>query len=306
MKVIYRIRNVVNQKFYVGSTTNPKVRFRTHRKKLRSNTHHCKHLQAAWNKYGGECFKFEVVEVLIGDSDLQAAEDVWLTEHVGEKNCYNAGVRSGAPWRGVYGAQHPSFGKPVSAEQKADISRTLKEFYAAAPENHPRWGKSHTEESKAKIRAARKGKMSGVEHYRYGTTLSKEVREKIGAAQRGKPKAPRVITPEGRAKIKAAAAAGHYASFTGKKHTEEAKRLMSKRVICITDNLEFDSVSAALAHYGLKMPTLRRALKTEHPIQKGRLAGYIFRYGGLSMEQIKHKLNKAGKPLLDTVIVTGV
>jgi len=198
--VIYKIRNLVNEKFYVGSTVNMKVRFREHRKQLRGNRHHSKHLQAAWNKYGEEKFIFEVVEQVPPEKSLQAAEDVWLLEHVEKEHCYNTGRYSDAPFRGVYGAAHPSFGKPVSAEQKADISRTLKEFYALAPENHPRYGKVHSEESKAKMSATRKGKMVGEAHYRYGQTLSAEVREKIGATQRGVKKGPRVYTPEGLAR----------------------------------------------------------------------------------------------------------
>ena len=61
-QVIYKIINRVNDKFYVGSTVNKKVRFREHRKQLRGNRHHCKHLQAAWNKYGEVKFDFVVVE----------------------------------------------------------------------------------------------------------------------------------------------------------------------------------------------------------------------------------------------------
>ena len=76
MGVIYKIRNVVNGKFYVGSTINQKDRFRNHRRLLRKNRHHCAHLQAAWNKYGEDCFKFEVIEHDIPVGALQAAEDV--------------------------------------------------------------------------------------------------------------------------------------------------------------------------------------------------------------------------------------
>lgn len=195
--VIYKIINTTNGKFYVGSTMDTRERFRTHRKKLRSNTHHCKHLQASWNKYGENAFIFLVAEEVSSTEALQAAEDVWLAEHVGKPYCYNSGMHSGAPWRGVTGAAHPSFGKPVSAEQKADISRTLKEFYALAPENHPRYGKTHSEESKAKMSVSRKGKMAGEDHYRYGQTLSAEVRGKIGNTQRGVKKGHRVYTPEG-------------------------------------------------------------------------------------------------------------
>ena len=182
--VIYKIRNLVNDKFYVGSTMDTRERFRTHRKKLRNNKHHNAYLQASWNKYGEEKFVFEVVEEVSSMEALQTAEDVWLVAHVGKPYCYNLGTRSGAPWRGITGAAHPSFGKPVSAEQKADISRTLKEFYAAAPENHPRFGTTHSED------------VWLVAHV--GNRL--RLLRKIGDTQRGVKKGTRIYTPEGLAR----------------------------------------------------------------------------------------------------------
>ena len=199
-QVIYKIINVVNDKFYVGSTTNQKVRFRQHRKLLRGNRHHCKHLQAAWNLYGESKFVFVVVEEVPATKALWAAEDVWLRAHVGTAGCYNSGAAAVAPWRGVYGAAHPNFGKAVTAEQKEAISATLKAFYAEDYNNPPRVGKKHTPEALAKI-AANRTAPSGESHYRHGQTLSAEVREKISAAQRGVKKAPRVYSPEGMAKV---------------------------------------------------------------------------------------------------------
>ena len=203
IQVIYKIRNVINGKFYVGSTNNVHERFRTHRKKLRSGKHHCAHLQAAWTKYGEDVFKFEVIETVPEGQSLQAAEDVWLAEHVGKEHCYNHGMRSNAPWRGIPKDQHPSFGRPKTTTEREAISATLKEYYSADPTNHPRTGTKHSEETKQKISQNRMGKMAGEEHYRYGKTVSEEVRKKIGDAQRGVKKAPRVYTPEGLEKARA-------------------------------------------------------------------------------------------------------
>jgi group I intron endonuclease len=277
MKVIYRIRNVVNHKFYVGSTTNPRERFRTHRNKLRAGKHHCQHLQAAWNKYGEDCFKFEVLELLSETCDLQAAEDQWLAEHFGKEHCYNTGIRSGAPWRGVPKERHPSFGRPKTEAERTSISATLKGFYAQDIANHPRFGKTHSEETKAKIRAA---KLANPVQPWLDKSRDEVTRKKIGDAQRGKEKAPRVISAEGRAKIRAAAAAGRYSSFKGRKHKEESKAKMRKTVFAKPDGIMFPSLTSVLAYYGMKMPTLRRALKTGLPISKGPLAGYQFSYGG--------------------------
>lgn len=193
-QVIYKIINLVNDKFYVGSTTNQKVRFRQHRKLLRGNRHHCKHLQAAWNKYGEAKFSFAVIEKVPDTTPLWEAEDAWLSQHVGTEQCYNSGRAAVAPWRGVFGEAHPNFGKLMRQEQKETISQTLKTFYAEDYANHPRVGTTHTAETKAKISAK---KLENPTTFWAGKERSEETREKIGAAQRGVKKAPRTYSPEG-------------------------------------------------------------------------------------------------------------
>ena len=115
-----------------------------------------------------------------------------------------------------------------------------------------------------------------------------DTKAKISAAQLGKPKpAGRKVSEEGRQKIRANIEAGRsHKHWTGRTHTEESKAKMSKRIIELTSNTEFASLSDALAHYGLKMPTLRRALLSERPIVKGPHAGLWFKYLGMTMEQM--------------------
>ena len=196
--VIYKIINAVNNKFYVGSTVNSVERFRVHRKRLRANNHHCAHLQSAWNKYGEDKFVFVVIEEIESDEKLQAAEDVWLQEWVGKPECYNVGLRSGAPWRGARKEDHPNYGKKWAEKYKQQISETLKSKYASGYV-HPRTGQKNSPETIAKIVEARASsdKNKGEKHYRYGKSVSEETRKKIGDTQRGVKKAPRVYTQEG-------------------------------------------------------------------------------------------------------------
>ena len=144
----------------------------------------------------------------------------------------------------------------------------------------PRTGVKHTQASKDKTSASRVGKAAGESHYRFGKTLPKEVRAKIGDKQRGKPKAAgRKVTEEGRAKIQANIAAGRsHKHWEGRTHTEEAKAKMRKRIIEVTTNTVFESLTAALEHYKFKMPTLRRALLSEKPLTRGPHAGKCFKY----------------------------
>ena len=84
---IYSITNLVNNKVYVGSSTNINHRFITHKSRLRNNIHCNKHLQNAWNKYGEENFKFEVIEECEEDK-LTEREQYWI-DFYGGMNCSN-------------------------------------------------------------------------------------------------------------------------------------------------------------------------------------------------------------------------
>jgi hypothetical protein len=58
---IYKIKNTINGKFYIGSSFNVNKRKREHYYKLNNNIHHCKYLQNSWNKYRQENFTFEII-----------------------------------------------------------------------------------------------------------------------------------------------------------------------------------------------------------------------------------------------------
>ena len=273
--IIYTIRNVVDQKFYVGSTANMRERFRNHRGKLRRGAHHCHHLQAAWAKYGEDVFKFEVVERLAEGAsyaDLQAAEDVWLEKHVGTKECYNHGLRSGAPWRGCRSEDHPNYGNIMPEEQKAMLSSIAKQQWLDAD---PRTGTKHSEETKAKISAK---VQTALAEGRGGKFIpSEETRRKMSEALKGNQCAKGYKrTPEEIEKIRARTKGNQ--NWLGKRHSEESKLKMSKRILEVSTNTEFSSLSAALKHYTMTMPTLRRALLAGAPITKGRFAGLAFKY----------------------------
>ena len=298
MQCIYKIINLVNDKFYVGSTINRKVRFRQHRKLLRGNRHHCKHLQASWNKYGEEKFVFKVIEEVPETLSLQEVEDRWLKEHVGKPYCYNSGFSSEAPWRNAPPEKTPNFGRVMAEGQKEKISATLKEFYADIT-NHPRFGKRHTEEVKERIRQK---KLANPTRAWLGKERSAETKEKISAAQAGVPKAAgRKVSEEGRAKIRANIEAGRsHKHWAGRKHTDEARAKMSKTVFVMPDGILFPSLTVTLQYYGIKMPTLNRALKSGKPVTGGKLAGKTFTYGGVNTKPTENDLALINARILDT------
>lgn len=95
---IYLIRNLVNDKVFVGSTINLDAVFNSIRFKLYAGDHPNKALEADWKQLGTGKFEFEVLEEVFPRedanydyaADLETLEDLWLEklEPYGEKG-YN-------------------------------------------------------------------------------------------------------------------------------------------------------------------------------------------------------------------------
>ena len=167
---IYKIINVINNKFYVGSAVNFTARKRRHWWALRSQRHANKHLQAAWNKYGEEAFRFVIVEELPDGADILAAENVWLKEHVGKEYCYNLGTDAVAFTRGCYGEKNSMYGKTFShtPEAKARISKASKSRIQSDEEKVKRRATMKGHHVSASTRAKISQSLSGEGNYWYG------------------------------------------------------------------------------------------------------------------------------------------
>jgi len=68
---IYTVTNAVSGTVYVGQARNIRKRWEVHRSTLESGNHRNRYLQRAWNKYGAEAFRFEV---LVNLSEVMADE----------------------------------------------------------------------------------------------------------------------------------------------------------------------------------------------------------------------------------------
>ena len=179
---IYKIINVVNNKFYVGSSVNLRIRKAKHFSELRHNKHNNRYLQNAWNKYGENSFIFVVVEELVDGADTLAAENVWLKQHVGNVYCYNIGTDATAPMLGMCGELSPTWGYKHTEESLIKIKLTSTGRISSEEVNKAKTihliGKPKSAEVRAKISAT----LSGAGNPNFGKPRSKEFVDKVSKA----------------------------------------------------------------------------------------------------------------------------
>jgi len=74
---IYEIKNIKNNKRYIGSSYQLKYRKRNHFNKLRNNNHPNIYLQKAYNKYGLENFEWRIIEYC-NKEQFHEKETYWI------------------------------------------------------------------------------------------------------------------------------------------------------------------------------------------------------------------------------------
>jgi group I intron endonuclease len=130
---VYSITNLKNGKLYVGSTSlSFKARWAEHIREFRKGQN-SPHLQAAWNRYGNDCFQFAVLEITEPENAVQR-EQFWLDhtkafeEQVGYCICTKAESN-----RGI---RHTVATKVLMSKSKSDsqsrerMSRQMKAFWS--------------------------------------------------------------------------------------------------------------------------------------------------------------------------------
>lgn len=204
---VYRIRNLLDGKVYIGSCKVFKQRAGQHSSRLEKNKHHNRHLQNAWNKYGSNAFLFEVLKPIAGGRlERTAYEQKLFDEHCSKgtwSECYNNNMKAVSHERSSWSLNQEGF----SNEHKSKISNALKKFYKENPKAcqeiskrmmgaRTRLGQKHTKETKEKMSIAQSGRKTSEETRQklrianLGKKLSLATREKIKRASTGRRTSP--------------------------------------------------------------------------------------------------------------------
>ena len=189
---IYQILNTINGKFYIGSAKNISARVYEHERQLNNNKHSNCHLQYAWNKYGIENFKFQVVEYCEVEKLIER-EQFWIDN----TNCCKIGYNLSPTAGSQLNFKHSEKTKKLISEKARNISeKTRAKMKAHIFSNEHKKNMSVArknriikDETRLKLSIAGKGRRHTV-----------EAKEKVAASKRGIPR-----SEETKAKLRLAA-----------------------------------------------------------------------------------------------------
>lgn len=276
--VIYLITNKINGKQYVGQTIHTaELRFAQHCKPSETN---CRLLNRAIQKYGRENFEVSVLED-VDSQDLLDEKEIYWIDKLNTLSPLGYNLNGGGNGKGG-----------VSEETRKKLSEALKGKFAG--ENNPFYGKTHTAETREKLRkphpnysgeknhnygkplpdevkAKLSAKLSGENHYCYGKHLSLETRAKISEANKGKKLSEEAIRRMAESKR------GKKASPETRKKLSEMrkgklvgdKNPMAKKVKCLETGEIFNTLTEAAQSIGVWPESLSRRIKSETHSCKG-------------------------------------
>jgi group I intron endonuclease len=176
---IYGIQNLVTKRIYIGSSTNIKGRWRTHKSYLKNNKHGNPYLQRSWNKYGEKSFEFFFIEEC-SEKLLYEREQFWFDYYKENGLVYNVRevVESN---KGINHPMSEETRKKISEKERGKIiSEETRKKLSEAHKGRKRL--PFSKEHKEKIGEANKGKKSWIT----GKRMSEEHKKKISEAKRGK------------------------------------------------------------------------------------------------------------------------
>lgn len=157
---IYQIKNLINNKVYIGQTKQSfQRRYWLHKWKLENGSHDNKYLQNAWNKYGKENFEFSIIEITTEDL-LNEKEKFWITLFKEKNQCYCI----------QDGGQEKQLNKYITPEQRKIVGEKNRQHLL---------GSHASEETKRKMSESRKGKIIIKKTNKIAPEQAKEIKQML-------------------------------------------------------------------------------------------------------------------------------
>jgi group I intron endonuclease len=275
---IYRILNIENKKFYIGSAADYGRRKKQHIWYL-TNGKNSPILQKSFDKYGISSFVFEIVEIVEDKNDLLIREQFYLDNlkpwdpKIGYNICKFAGN-----W---LGNSHSEETKKILKDKATGYVHTKEsriKMSKSSPklsgEDHPMYGKKHTEESKQKMKESSM-RISGESHSQYGKKWESEYLEIFSEKSTGKNNPMHGISLIDKWKEK-------YGEEEASKMWILSNRKRSKMIIQKNKNgdfiEEFISMTEASLRTGINISLISKSCKGE----KIKAGGYNWEYKELN------------------------
>lgn len=176
---IYALRNLSDNKVYIGQSRNLEKRKTTHFWMLRNNRHFNVHLQRAFNR--GDQFEFTVLEYCV-PSKCDEREIFWISQYNATKDGYNlcdggnATVGYHFTAEGKEKISKAKRGKKQSQEVIERRTRTLKEHL----QNDPEFAQAYKEKMR------KMAKERGFGGYNKGVACSEEKKRLVSAKLKGR------------------------------------------------------------------------------------------------------------------------
>jgi group I intron endonuclease len=143
ISTVYSIVHIVSGKPYIGSAIDADKRFSEHKFDLIHNHHDNLRLQNAWNKYGSDAFEFKILEEVLDPANLLEREQYWMDKLRSYDRAKGFNIRKKA---------ESNFGLKHTPETRKKMSENGKGKHNNFGENNPFFGKTHDQETIAKMR----------------------------------------------------------------------------------------------------------------------------------------------------------
>lgn len=212
---IYIITNTITGKVYIGQSKSLTIRWRQHKSKLKANKHPNQHLQYAYNQYGLEAFKYEILEECTLEQRNER-EIYWIEYYKSTDPNYGYNLQSG-------GCQNQT----ISPETKEKIVHDLLNRGPMSEETKRKISEANrghimSEEQRQQISERQKGKTP----WNKGVPRSEEQIEAHRVIMTGKKLGP--CSEERKRKI-GEANKGRIPATAGKPRSDEFKQLLSEK-----------------------------------------------------------------------------